>query len=459
MSSRRPFRSCLRTCFGSSAWTGRGRKGRSWRRSSATASWPGRPSRSSPSWSRRCSTRLPSAGSRRPRARRRARARPAAARSRRPTCSSCSSACGREEMRSDSATLRLSTLRRLGGAEAIVRDHLDSALARLDDRQLDAAVAVLNQLVTPSGTKIAHRPADLAEYAQLPLGELEPVLGTLASERILRMVEASGSEPERWEIFHDVLAGPIAAWRSGWAVERERRAAARQRRRLLLLSTGAFAALAVVIAIAVFAFVQRSHARADARSAQARELAAGALAELPVNGQAALGEALRAARIAPSGQTETVLRTALIGSYERSVVEARRQRVFGDLQPRGQPSARCLDERWRSPARPQGARALDEAHQEPARGRPAHAGRSLGDRGGRRSGRRLERRRRSACSTGSRSHERSPASALSPALTARAGSCSSVFARVWRSSRSPTRAPPTRSVPGWQRRGRPSPYR
>ncbi len=73
----------------------------------------------------------------------------------------------REETEKGSTTLRLSTLRRLGGAEAIVRDHLEGALASLNDRQLDAAAAVLNQLVTPSGKKIAHRPEDLAEYAHL----------------------------------------------------------------------------------------------------------------------------------------------------------------------------------------------------------------------------------------------------------------------------------------------------
>ena len=227
----------------------------------------------------------------------------------------------REEIERGSSNLRLSTLRRLGGAEAIVRDHLEGALAGLNDRQLDAAAAVLNQLVTPSGTKIAHRPADLAEYARLSEAELEPVLGTLVNERILRRIEASGSEPERCEIFHDVLAGPIAAWRSSWAVERERRRAARQRRRLLLLSGGALAALAVVIGIAIFAFVQRSHAHADARQAQARELAANALAELPVDGQAALDLALRAARQAPGEQTQEVLRQALVGSHERAIVK------------------------------------------------------------------------------------------------------------------------------------------
>ncbi len=238
----------------------------------------------------------------------------------------------REETERGSTTLRLSTLSRLGGAEAIVRDHLEGALASLNDRQLDAAASVLNQLVTPSGTKIAHRPADLAEYAHLSAGELEPVLGTLVDERILRRIEASGSEPERCEIFHDVLAEPIGAWRSSWAVERERRAAARQRRRLLLLSGGTLAALAVVIGIAVFAFVQRSRANADARRAQARELAANALAELPTDGQAALTLALRAARLAPGEQTQGVLRQAIVGSHERAIVKlggAARVTAFG----------------------------------------------------------------------------------------------------------------------------------
>ena len=227
----------------------------------------------------------------------------------------------REETGRGSTSLKLSTLKRLGGAETIVRDHLEGALAGLSDRQLDATASVLNQLVTPSGTKIAHRPEDLAEYAHLSMGELEPVLATLINERILRPIEASGSEPERFEIFHDVLARPIAAWRSSWAVERERRTAARQRRRLLLLSGGAFAALAVVIGIAAFALVQRSHARADARRAQARELAANALTELPVDGQAALGLALSAARKAPSEQTQEVLVETLAGSQERAVVK------------------------------------------------------------------------------------------------------------------------------------------
>ncbi|HEY4977186.1 MAG TPA: PQQ-binding-like beta-propeller repeat protein [Gaiellaceae bacterium] len=226
----------------------------------------------------------------------------------------------REETERGSTILRLSTLRRLGGAESIVRDHLEGALTGLNDRQLDAAAAVFNQLVTPSGTKIAHRPEDLAEYAHLSTGELEPMLGTLLNERILRPIEASGSEPERYEIFHDVLARPIAAWRSSWAVERERRAGERQRRRLVLLTGGALAALAVVIGIAVFALVQRSHAHADAQRAQARELAADALAELPVDGQKALDLALRAARKAPGEQTQEVLEETLVGSYEWAVV-------------------------------------------------------------------------------------------------------------------------------------------
>src|SRR5207248_249455 len=87
-------------------------------------------------------------------------------------------------------TLRLQTLDRLGGAERIVRTHLDAAMSALPPPERDIAARVFHYLVTPSGTKIAHAPADLADYAQLPQAELEPVLDKLAGSgiRILRPV-------------------------------------------------------------------------------------------------------------------------------------------------------------------------------------------------------------------------------------------------------------------------------
>src|SRR5204862_3795231 len=65
---------------------------------------------------------------------------------------------------SDPDTLRLATLERLGGAEAIVRRHLDTALGSLDEPERLVAADALRYLVTPSGTKIALASDDLASF-------------------------------------------------------------------------------------------------------------------------------------------------------------------------------------------------------------------------------------------------------------------------------------------------------
>ena len=51
------------------------------------------------------------------------------------------------------------------------------------------------------------------------MDELLPVLATLAERRILRSVEEGGGV--RYEIFHDVLAEPVLAWRARHRTERE----------------------------------------------------------------------------------------------------------------------------------------------------------------------------------------------------------------------------------------------
>ncbi|HVN61163.1 MAG TPA: hypothetical protein VMT59_07855, partial [Gaiellaceae bacterium] len=110
------------------------------------------------------------------------------------------------EREAGSDTLRLGTLVALGGAEAIVREHLDRALAGLASTQKDVAASIFDRLVTPSGTKIAHRAADLAEYASVDEAELGTVLEALDHERILREVDGGNGGGPRYEIFHDVLA-------------------------------------------------------------------------------------------------------------------------------------------------------------------------------------------------------------------------------------------------------------
>ena len=231
-----------------------------------------------------------------------------------------------EESAAGSNELRLETLRRLGGAQPIVRDHVYGTLDRLSPAEQDAAAMVVRQLVTPSGAKISQTAADLAGYSGLDEAALRPLLEALVRERIVRAVDGVDGGSTRYEIFHDVLAEPLLAWRTGYELERERVTARRQRRRLLALVAAALGALVVVGAIAVFALVERGTARTQARNAHARELAADALAGLPSNPAASLALALRAARLLPGTQTENVLRSSLLAMREQRVI-----RVGGDV--------------------------------------------------------------------------------------------------------------------------------
>jgi len=226
------------------------------------------------------------------------------------------------ERSAGSSQLRLATLEGLGGCEAIVREHLARALTALGPAEKDLAASVFDHLVTPSGTKIAHRASDLAEYASVGEQELVRVLDTLGRERILRAIDANGGG-RRYEIFHDVLADPVLAWRAERRLERERREADRKHRRLIVLAAASLVGLAITAGIAVFALAERRSARAEARHAHARELTASALAQLAVDPQLSLLLAAAAARIEPTRQVEDVLRQAAIASHERILLPAR----------------------------------------------------------------------------------------------------------------------------------------
>jgi WD40 repeat protein len=221
--------------------------------------------------------------------------------------------------------LRLDTLRELGGAAHIVEDHLERAMAELSPEEKDAAAAMYNHLVTPSGTKIAHRAGDLAGYASIDEGETLHVLQRLVEERIVRAAE-DGAEGPRYEIFHDVLADAVLAWRTEHEAERkleaERATAARRHRRLLEFAIGALVLIAVLGAIAVYALVQRSDARSQAHRARGRELAAMALTSAPVNPEQAVRDAVQATRFERSPAVANVLRTTLLGMRVRAVLPA-----------------------------------------------------------------------------------------------------------------------------------------
>jgi WD40 repeat protein len=245
-----------------------------------------------------------------------------------------------------STTLQLATLRELGGAGRIVEEHLERALAGLDEQEKETAASLFNYLVTPSGTKIAHAFDDLARYADTDEPRLRAVVDRLAAERIVRPLADGDGRGPRYEIFHDVLADAVLAWRTRFEAERElartRAEAAGRHRRLVILSTVSLAGLAIMAAIAIFALSQRGEARkeraaarVEARHARARALEATAVSQLAIDPELSLLLADRAARLAPSAQAADVLRDALLASRVRGVMRTRGPVATAEFSPDG----------------------------------------------------------------------------------------------------------------------------
>ncbi len=177
-----------------------------------------------------------------------------------------------EEQRAGARVLRLQTLERLEGAERIVATHVDTAIATLSSAEQAVAARLLRQLVTPSGTKIALRTADLAEYAELDEPTVTAVLERLT--RDARILQAIGDA--RYEIYHDALARPILDWRRRWQEDQER---ARQRRRnriVTAIAAGLLLTMLVVATLAVLAVEGRRDARRQATDATSVALASAA---------------------------------------------------------------------------------------------------------------------------------------------------------------------------------------
>jgi len=227
-----------------------------------------------------------------------------------------------EERTSGSSELRAETLVRLGGSQHIVEEHLESAMAQLTVEEQDVAARLFNHLVTPSGAKIAHEVADLADFGHVPVEELRPVLARLVERRILRSLE-EGSDV-RYEIFHDVLAQPVLAWRARHRTDREIARqladAHRRRRRLQLLFGLVLVALALMAAVTAYALDQRAEAREQARTAKAHELEALSAGVLDRDPELGLLLAQEAARLARSATAEEALRNALLASRIRTIV-------------------------------------------------------------------------------------------------------------------------------------------
>ncbi len=158
----------------------------------------------------------------------------------------------REDIATGGDTLRLATLDRLGGAQQIVRTHLDLVMDRFTTGERQLASRVFHQLVTPSGTKIAHYVSDLADYAHTPAADVGKIFERLdhPEARVMRDVTPPGATSKRYEIFHDLLAAPILDWRQRFV---QRQIRWRSRRRWSAIALG----LAGLIGFVSYGMLQR----------------------------------------------------------------------------------------------------------------------------------------------------------------------------------------------------------
>jgi hypothetical protein len=125
------------------------------------------------------------------------------------------------EVEEGSAILRLETLVRLGGTLTIIRGSVDNGLAPLDLRSREIAAQLLRFMITPSGMKVAHTAADLAEYADVPIEDVLTTIEQLTAARLVRPLSSDGER--RYEIFHDVLTEPLLDWSRREELERRQR--------------------------------------------------------------------------------------------------------------------------------------------------------------------------------------------------------------------------------------------
>jgi WD40 repeat protein len=232
-----------------------------------------------------------------------------------------------EEQERHSRVLRLETLRSLGGAERIVRRHLDEAMSALDDEERAVAARMFHQLVTPSGARIVHSARDLAGYAEVSPDVAEPILEKLDERRILRTIDpAPGETTPRFEIRHDVLAGAVVEWSRKYDEERRRQEEEarqlqqleeerrRQRTRLAMrLSGGALLGFLLAVALALLAWTNRNDAKSEEHKSQAKELAARAILKSAEDPTGSVELAVEAREKDPHGEeADGALRTALV---------------------------------------------------------------------------------------------------------------------------------------------------
>jgi WD40 repeat protein len=258
-----------------------------------------------------------------------------------------------EEKAEGSDSLRLGTLKKLGGAERIIRTHLDRVMEKLSDSERYVASRLFRFLVTPSGSKIAHTTDDLISYAEIAGERVGPVLKMLSSPevRILRPIAPPVGQEDgfRYEIFHDVLAQAVLDWHARYTQEQKRLAAERERaeeraraeaklreaqgrtRRLRWGATGLTVILILLLTAVLLGLVLRQRndiiqAKIDSHS---RELAAYSKDNSDYDPDLSLLLAIEAARISMTEDAMMSLKKALVTQQTKFVLRGHEAAVRG----------------------------------------------------------------------------------------------------------------------------------
>jgi len=248
----------------------------------------------------------------------------------------------RDTLAAGEHTLTLARLEALGGAARIVENHLLDALGRLTPADQDIASGCFRFLVSRSKTKIAHPASDLAEWTQRPEPQVTAVLDKLCtgeSGRILRAVAAGHDEGSTsYELFHDILAEPILAWRKQYEDRREQDAEMQRqravRRRLVLIAAGLLCLVVAFAAFAAWALHERSIATRRANVAKSQALAARSLRVQALAPRQSLALAARAEATSATPQAEEALRRALVAWPKPAVLVAPKRTTYGvDFSP------------------------------------------------------------------------------------------------------------------------------
>ena len=188
-----------------------------------------------------------------------------------------------EERAAGSTVLRVATLR----TASVVRSTSSKSTSKgrwpnSAADQKDIAARLFNHLVTPSGTKIAHDVSDLADFGEVPVSTVGPVLVELTGRRILRSLEEGGRSGTRSSTTcsRSRSSRGGSGTRATRELEAQKRASDRRHRQLLAIIGAGAVLLAIMGAVTVYAVTQRSEARQQARHARANELVATADSEL-----------------------------------------------------------------------------------------------------------------------------------------------------------------------------------